>query len=71
MLIGFGIYAAIVLVASAIIRTQTGVVIDPTKFHIVMAWAPAAIIALAALVGIFPAIKAYRTDVASGLTPAS
>jgi putative ABC transport system permease protein len=71
MIIGFGIYAAIVLVASAIIRGQTGVVIDPAKFHLVMAYAPAGIIALAALVGIFPAIKAYRTDVASGLTPIS
>jgi putative ABC transport system permease protein len=71
MIIGFGIYAAIVLAASAIIRGQTGVVIDPAKFHLVMAYAPAGIIALAALVGIFPAIKAYRTDVASGLTPIS
>jgi putative ABC transport system permease protein len=71
MLVAFAIYAAIVLVASTIIRAQTGVVIDPGKFHIVMACAPAGIIALAALVGVFPAIKAYRTDVASGLTPIS
>jgi putative ABC transport system permease protein len=71
MALGFVIYAAIVLVASAIIRVQTGVVIDPLKFHLVMVLAPLGIIALAALVGVFPAIKAYRTDVASGLTPAS
>jgi putative ABC transport system permease protein len=71
MLIGFGIYAAIVLVASTIIRVQTGVVIDPSKFHLIMAYAPAGIIALAALVGIFPAVKAYRTDVANGLAPLS
>jgi putative ABC transport system permease protein len=71
MLAAFGIYTAIVLVASAIIRAQTGVVIDPAKFNVVMAYTPAGIVALAALVGIFPAVKAYRTDVASGLTPIS
>ena len=53
-------FAAIVVVASGIIRVQTGVVIDPTKFHPVMLVAPASIVALAALIGIFPAIKAYR-----------
>lgn len=71
MLLAFAIYAGIVLVASAIIRSQTGVVIDPLQFHRVMAYAPAGIVALAAIVGVFPAIKAYRTDVASGLTPLS
>lgn len=71
MAIAFAIYASIAVVASAIIREQTGVVISPGKFHTVMAVAPVGIIALAALVGIFPAIKAYRTDVASGLTPLS
>lgn len=71
MALGFGIYAAIVLVASAIVREQTGVVIEPGKFHAVMAYAPAGVVALAALVGVFPALKAYRTDVASGLAPLS
>lgn len=71
MAIAFAIYAGIAVVASAIIREQTGVVISPGKFHAVMAVAPVGIVALAALVGIFPAIKAYRTDVASGLTPLS
>jgi putative ABC transport system permease protein len=71
MLAAFLVYAAIVIVATNIIRTQTGVVIDPLKFHPVMLIAPAGIIALAALFGILPAAKAYRTDVASGLAPAS
>ena len=71
MVLAFAIYAAIVVVASNIIRVQTGVVIDPAKFHPVMLVAPAGIVALAALVGIFPAIKAYRTDVAGGLVPLS
>jgi putative ABC transport system permease protein len=71
MALGFVVYAAIVVTASSIIRVQTGVVIDPGKFHAVMVAAPAGIIALAALLGIFPALKAYRTDVASGLSPVS
>jgi putative ABC transport system permease protein len=71
MLISFVVYAVIVLVASGIIRVQTGVVIDPLEFYWVMLFAPAGITALAALCGIFPAIKAYRTDVASSMSPLS
>ena len=71
MAIGFVVYAAIVVTASSIIRVQTGVVIDPAKFNMVMVAAPCGIIGLAALLGIFPAVKAYRTDVASGLSPVS
>lgn len=71
MVMSFGVYAVIVLVASAIIRVQTGVVINPLEFHWVMVTAPAGITGLAALCGIFPAIKAYRTDVASNMSPLS
>ncbi len=71
MLLAFAIYAIIVLVASGIIRVQTGVVIDPLEFHWVMLIAPAGITGLAALCGIFPALKAYRTDVASNMSPIS
>jgi putative ABC transport system permease protein len=71
MALGFVVYGAIVVTASNIIRVQTGVVIDPAKFHRVLIAAPAGIIALAALLGVFPALKAYRTDVASGLSPVS
>jgi putative ABC transport system permease protein len=71
MAVAFFIYAAIVFVAAGIIRVQTGVVIDPLKLHAVMLIAPLGIIALSALLGVFPAVKAYRTDVASGLSPTS
>jgi len=71
MALAFGIYAVIVLAASAIIRAQTGVVIDPLEFHPVMIAAPLGITALAALCGVFPALKAYRTDVASSMSPLS
>lgn len=67
----FLVYGVIVVVASGIIRVQTGVVIDPLQFHRVMVFAPAGITALAAVLGIFPAFKAYRTDVSAGLAPIS
>jgi len=71
MAMAFAIYAAVVGAASAIIRAQTGVVIDPFALHPVMVVAPAGIVGLAALCGVFPAIKAYRTDVAGGIAPTS
>jgi putative ABC transport system permease protein len=71
MAAAFGVYLALVSVAAGLIRTQTGVVLDPFAFNPVMLWSPAAFIALGALSGVVPAIKAYRTDVASNLTPHS
>lgn len=68
---GFAIYAALMFVVAGIVRTQTGVVLEPFKFNPVMLWSPALFIALGALAGIVPAFKAYRTDVASNLTPHS
>lgn len=71
MLLSFAVYTVIVLVASSIIRVQTGVVINPLEFHWIMVSAPAGIVGLAALCGIFPAVKAYRTDVAGNMSPLS
>ena len=67
VIIAFVLYGAIVSAASAIIRAQTGVVIDPWTWHNVMAWGPIGLIALGAAAGIVPAIKAYRVDVAENL----
>jgi putative ABC transport system permease protein len=61
----------LISVVAQIIRTQVGVVLNPFTFDPVMLWEPAAFIALGALAGIIPAIKAYRTDVAKNLTPLS
>src|SRR5882724_7572744 len=69
MAVAFLFYALIVTVVAGIMRAQTGVVLDPLKFNTVMIWAPAALIALGALAGVIPAIKAYRTDVAEHLAP--
>jgi putative ABC transport system permease protein len=71
VVMGFGIYAALISAVSAIIRGQTGVVLDPLTFNPVLLWEPVVFIALGALAGIIPAIKAYRTDVAQNLTPQS
>jgi len=67
--IAYGIYAAIMVATSAIVRAQTGVHLDPWMWHPVMIWAPAGMILLGALAGLVPAIKAYRTDVAENLQP--
>ena len=71
MAVGFAVYGVIVTVVAGVMRAQTGVVIEPLKFNAVMLWAPAMLIALGALAGIVPALKAYRTDVAENLTPHS
>jgi putative ABC transport system permease protein len=71
MLIAFVAYGAIIAVAAAVIRAQTGVVIEPLAFHTIMLWAPLSMIALSALAGIVPAVKAYQTNVAENLAPVS
>ncbi len=54
--------------AAAVIRQQTGVLLDPWAFAPVILWGPALMIALGALAGLIPAWKAYRTDVAEALS---
>jgi putative ABC transport system permease protein len=65
----FAIYGAITFAAASVVRAQTGVVIDPWAFHPIMVWAPLGLIALAALAGLVPAMKAYQIDVAENLAP--
>ncbi len=68
---GFGVYAAILFTAAKVIRSTTGVVIDLAAWDPVLVYAPLGIILLGAFAGIFPAIKAYRTDVAENIVPSS
>jgi len=68
---GYAIYFAIVGTAAAIIRAQTGVVLDAMAWDPVLVWAPLALVGLSAVAGVIPAIKAYRVDVAGGLAPES
>jgi putative ABC transport system permease protein len=66
-LVGYAVYAAILLVARAVVRAQTGVVLDPLYLHPALWLGPLAMVALGALAGVLPALKAYSTDVATGL----
>lgn len=68
---GYLVYAAIMSGAAAIVREQTGVVLDPFRFQWVLILTPAAMVLLGALAGIIPAVKAYSTDVAVNLAPST
>jgi len=71
MIVAFGIYAGIVSVVAAVIRAQTGVLIDAFAYSPIMLWAPLGMVGLCALCGLLPAWKAYQTDVAENLAPVS
>jgi putative ABC transport system permease protein len=71
MVIAFVVHLAIMVGVAAVVRSETGVVLDPWAPHAVMLWAPAAMIAMAALAGVVPAWKAYRLPVAENLSPLS
>lgn len=66
-LVGFAVYAAVFATAAALVRAQTGVVLDAFVLHPVLWITPLGMVALGALAGLLPARKAYATDVASTL----
>lgn len=68
-LVGLLVQFAIVAAAAWVVRAQTGVVIDALHLHTALAVTPAAVIALGALAGLWPAWNAYRTEVAAHLSP--
>ncbi|MEM7305348.1 MAG: ABC transporter permease [Planctomycetota bacterium] len=70
-LLGFAFYFAVLAAAAGIVREQTGVVIEQFAWHPVLLWTPLGMLLLGALAGCLPAYKAYATDVASNLLPAS
>lgn len=70
-LVGYAVYAAIVAIATTAIRHQTGVVIEAWSFHPALALVPPGMILLGGIAGLIPALKAYRTDVATNLEPHS
>jgi putative ABC transport system permease protein len=71
MLAAFAVYAIILTVVAAVIREQTGVLLEVWKYNPVMLWAPLGMIVLCGLGGLVPAWKAYRTDIAGNLAPLS
>ncbi len=71
MVLSFAVYIGIVSVVAAVIREQTGVLLETFRYSPIMLWAPIGTIVLCALCGILPAWKAYRTDIAENLSPIS
>ena len=67
--IGFGVYAVIMVAAESTLRDEIGVTLHMQEFHDIMVIVPAGLIVLGAAVGIVPAFKAYSTDVAQNLIP--
>lgn len=70
-LIGFLVYWAILSVTAYIVREQTGVVLSVFRPDMIWLTVPLLMIAVGAVAGLIPALKAYRTDVAENLTPIS
>ncbi|HRK33521.1 MAG TPA: ABC transporter permease [Candidatus Hydrogenedentes bacterium] len=70
-MLGFVVYAVILGAASVIVRAQTGVVLDVWSLHPALYITPIGMTVVGALAGVLPAYKAYATDVATNLTPAS
>ena len=68
-LAGYVVYFALLIGAAGIIRAQTGVVIEVWHWQPVLGFCPPAMIALCALGGLVPALKAYGTPVAETLAP--
>ena len=69
--VGFVVYAGVLWLAATVVRQQTGVLLDVFTGHPALTWTPLGMILLGAFSGLLPAAKAYATDVASNLTPAS
>lgn len=70
-ILSFIVAFAIMSLAKYVTYTQTGVVLEVFQPHLALALVPVGMIILGALAGFIPAIKAYRTDIAKNLLPAS
>jgi putative ABC transport system permease protein len=68
---GYAVYFGLFVGVAGVIRAQTGVVLDLGARHPVLWICPLAMVALCAIGGVVPAIKAYRTPVAETLAPTS
>lgn len=66
-LLGVALYAGLLTVAAGVIREQTGVMLNVLDAPPAVWWAPAVMLALGALAGVLPAIRAYSVEVAENL----
>lgn len=68
---GFVVFGVLAWGVTELIQAQTGVRLEPWQWNPVFGWASAALVGLAVLGGVVPAIKAYRVPVAETLAPVS
>ena len=68
---GFVVYFGLLAGVAHVIRVQTGVALELLVAEPVLWLCPLAMIMLAALGGIVPAVKAYRIPVAEAIAPVS
>jgi len=68
---GFAVHGALMFVAGEIAFAKTGVPLPVFTRGWVLLWAPLGMVALGALGGFIPAVKAYRVPVAQTLSPLS
>lgn len=71
MALAFAAYYVILSVVSYLVQDKTGVVLEVWAFNPVLLAAPVCVTLLCSVAGLFPAWKAYRSDVASNLAPLS
>ena len=62
---------ALTAVAGGALAARSGVSISPFAFHGEEVLVVAGVLALGALAGLLPALQAYRSDIADGLSPTS
>lgn len=68
---GYAVYGAILTMTTIIVKAQTGVALNVWQMDAMLWFAPLLMLVVGALAGLFPAFKAYRTDVAEHLAPTS
>ena len=66
--LGFLLGHGLVVIAAPIIEARAGLLIDPWKFEWLELFLFPALLVMAVLVGLLPALTAYRTDVAQSLS---
>jgi len=65
--LAFPIFAVLMSIVREVVRSQTGLVLDVFRFHLSLVLVPSAMMALGALAGLVPGIKAYRPEVGNTL----
>jgi putative ABC transport system permease protein len=68
---GYAVYGLVLAAARSVVRAETGVLLEAWVPHPALLLAPAGLTLLGAVSGFLPAWRAYRVDVAEGMSPTS